>query len=425
MRQIQRQAQTQKLALTQTMRSSLALLEMSAEEAAQTIERERSRNAFLCAIPAGGPKGGNSTAALEGTSLETMLDNLAGQIGMIRLTAQEARLANGLLHSLDDRGFLGDELDEMAGYLGSSADEIARLIPTLQKHAEPAGLFATSLAECFRIQLVAKNRFDPLIEKLLGRLDLVAKQDILEICSLCGVDEEDALEMLDDIRSLDPAPLVEKHEVAQTHGAPEIIIREGSGGALHVELNEDALPSILTDDGLFSATLKTETDGYAQSYYRDCYRGAANMVRAMQKRANTLLAIGNAISGRQEKFIRSGRDRNKVPLTIEQLASEVGVNKSTISRALKSCSIMTDRGTFPAQKFLARGLNSDQKCDKTRDQALRRLSLLIKTEDEKQPSPDEQLMKQLEAAGFKLSRRTVAKYRKMLAIPGVHSRKKS
>ena len=425
MSQLQRQTQTQKLALTQTMRSSLAMLEMSPEEAAQAIENERSRNAFLSAIPAGERSGGGSVPALEGTAQETMLDDLGRQIGMIRLSAREALLANGLLHSLDSRGFLSDDFEEIANYLDSSVTEIALLVPTLQKHIEPAGLFATSLAHCFQLQLKAKNRFDPLIEILLGRLDLVAKQNIQEICAVCGVDEEDAIEMLEDIRSLDPAPLLEKQEILQRQGAPEIIFRVSADDTLHVELNEDALPAILTDDGLFSATLKTETDGHAQSYYRDCYRGAANMVRAMQKRANTLLATGNAIARRQEKFIKSGRERHKLPLTIEQLASEVGVNKSTISRALKSCSIMTDKGTFPAQQFLARGLAPDQQGGKTRDQALRRLSLLIKTEDQNQPNSDEQLKHQLETAGFKLSRRTVAKYRKMLAIPGAHARGRS
>ena len=86
---------------------------------------------------------------------------------------------------------------------------------------------------------------------------------------------------------------------------------------------------------------------------------------------------------------------------------------------------MTDKGTFPAQQFLARGLAPDQQGGKTRDQALRRLSLLIKTEDQNQPNSDEQLKHQLETAGFKLSRRTVAKYRKMLAIPGAHARGRS
>ncbi|CAD0186926.1 RNA polymerase sigma-54 factor 2 [Ruegeria sp. THAF57] len=205
---------------------------------------------------------------------------------------------------------------------------------------------------------------------------------------------------------------------------PELIIRENADGKLRAELNEAALPKVLTDDGLFSATLKAETDGHAQSYYRDCYRGAANMVRAMQKRANTLLETGNAIVRRQEKFVRTGRDRNKVPLTIEQLASEVGVNKSTVSRALKSCSIMTDLGTFPARQFLARGVSPDHDGERTREQALRRLSILVKSENAKKPNSDQQLMRQLETAGFTVSRRTVAKYRKLLGIPGVHHRRR-
>lgn len=423
MRQIQKQLQVQKLALTQVMRNSLTLLEMGPEEVTEAIQKESKRNAFLHYIPSSGSNGSDVTTLPETAALDTARDDIARQIGFVRLSSRQAELANGLLHSVDDRGFLVDSLEEIAEYLGSTVDEIAALVPILQKNVEPTGLFATSLADCFRLQLAAKNRFDPLIEILLGRLDLIAKQDVNEICNVCGVDREDALEMLDDIRSLNPAPFAAKHEVPQTQNAPELIICEDADGSLRAELNEAALPKILADDGLFSSTLKTETDGNALSYYRDCYRGAANMVRAMQKRANTLLATGNAIAKRQQKFIKSGRDRNKVPLTIENLASEVGVNKSTISRALKSCSIMTDLGTFPAQQFLARGISPDHDGAKTRDQAMRRLSVLIAAENQRKPNSDEQLMHQLETAGFRVSRRTVAKYRKLLGIKGAHQRR--
>lgn len=424
MRQIQKQSQILKLALTQTMRNSLELLEMGPEEVAQAVQRERNRNAFLCCFPPGCVDGGVVHNGTESVAQETVLDDLGRQIGLMRLSTRQRQLAYGLLHSLDGRGFLSDSLEDIADYLDSSTAEIAELLPLLQGQVEPPGLFATSLAECFQLQLQARNRFDPLIRKLLGRLDLVSRKDIVAICAECGVDEEDAADMLEDIRGLDPAPLVEKQVLPQAQAAPEIIIREAPSGVLRAELNEAALPRILTDDALFSATIVAETDVYSQSYYRDCYRGAANMVRAMQKRANTLLATGNAIAKRQEKFVRTGRDRNKVPLTIEQISSEIGVNKSTVSRALRSCSIMTDLGIFPAQQFLARGLTPDQNGDKTREQALRRLSVLIKTEDQKEPTPDEQLMQQLGTLGFRVSRRTVAKYRKILGIPGAYRRKR-
>lgn len=422
MRLIQKQSQTQKLALTQTMRSSLALLEMGPEELAETIRREQSRNAFLRSVPSSIPGGGDFDNS-DLRARDTELDALERQIGLIRLSRRQAELALGLLHSLDDHGLLQDTPREIARFLNCHEAELSELIPILQKNIEPAGLFARSLVECFRLQLEARNRFDPLIEALLGRLDLIAKQDVDAICAECGVDAEDAIDMLQDIRSLNPAPLRRRPEMSETPAAPELIIKEEPEGSLTVELNEAALPSVLTDDALFSTTLASETDGHAKSYYRDCYRGAGNMVRAMQKRANTLLATGKAIAERQQKFIRTGRERDKLPLTIEHLASQIGMNKSTVSRALKHCSIMTDRGTLPAHEFLARALTPDGQHDKTRDQALRRLSLLIKTEDPRNPSSDDQLARQLKNLNFDISRRTVAKYRKTLGIPGVHGRR--
>jgi RNA polymerase sigma-54 factor len=257
-----------------------------------------------------------------------------------------------------------------------------------------------------------------------GRLDLIAKQDVVAICAECDIDAVDATDMLEDIRGLNPAPMRQTPEIAEVQPAPELIIKQTPTGDLKAELNEAALPRVLTDDALFSSTMAAETDGHAQMYYRDCYRGAGNMVRAMQKRANTLLATGSNIAKQQKKFIRTGRDRDKLPLTIEQLASQVGVHKSTVSRALKSCSIMTDRGTYQAHEFLARALTSEGHHNKTRDQALRRLALLVKTENPRQPNSDEQLAQQLDNLNFAISRRTVAKYRKLLDIPGMHSRRK-
>lgn len=426
MEQIQYQKLSQKLALTQTMRTSLVVLEMGTEKLAEEIEREQSRNAFLLAIPTTGnvSRASSGYDTVDGVSVETELDGIARQISLIRLSSRQADLAHGLLHSLDERGFLSDSLQEINHYLGCTMAELTELLSILQQNVEPAGLFATSLVTCFRLQLEAQNRFDPLIEALLGRLDLIASQDVTQICAEFDIDAEDANDMLEDIRALNPAPLRHPPQIAEIQSAPELIIHQTPAGNLSVELNEAALPRILKDDALFSTTMATETDAHAQMYYRDCYRAAANMVHAMQKRANTLLATGNTIAKRQEKFIRTGRDRDKLPLTIQQLASEMGVHKSTVSRALKSCSIRTERGTFQAHEFLARALTFGEQHNRTRDQALRRLNLLIKTENPRQPSSDEQLAQQLSKLNFIICRRTVAKYRKLLNIPGMHSRRK-
>lgn len=423
MQQFQRQSQIQKLALTQTMRTSLALLSMDADEALETIRREQGRNCFLRAVPPSLPNGGVEVDRPESAQTESATDDLLRQVSLIRLTHRQARLAQDLVHSLDERGFLPDSPEETAGYLGCSQEELLALLPMLQEAVEPAGVFAWSLADSFRLQLLAKNRFDPLIEKLLGRLNLVAHQDIDAVCKLCEVDREDAIDMLDDIRSLNPAPLTRQSHNMLSSGEPDLIICVDPDGTCNAALNEAALPRLLTDDALFSTTMAAETEAHAQSYYRDCYRGAANMVRAMQKRANTLLAAGQAIADHQHKFIKTGRLRDKRPLTMTQIAQEAGVNKSTISRALSNCRVQTASGVFPAVHFLARPLN-DEAPDRTRNHVLQRLRLLIETEDPRTPLSDEALASQLTKVRLSISRRTVAKYRQLLEIPGAYDRKR-
>lgn len=422
MKQIQTQTQVQKLALTQVMRTSLSLLAMGQEEAAEVIRREQNRNAFLRSVPSFPAQGTPNNEDFEGPAEQSRTDALIHQVRLIKLSEHEVRIAEGLVHSLDHRGFLTDSPQEIAGYLECSVDDLVDLVSRLQDEVEPAGVFAWSLADCFRLQLVAKNRFDPLIERLLDRLDLIASQDIAGICANCNVDQDDAVEMLEDIRSLNPAPLGHQPALLSTDRAPDLLISEDDDGLFSAALNEAALPRILVDDALFSTTVAAETDNKAQTYYRDCYREAGNMVRAMQKRANTILAIGSAIARHQEKFIRTGRDRDRLPLTMAQLAAELGVNKSTVSRAMSGCNIKTDRGIFAAKSFLARPLN-DQETERTRDQALKRLRLLIETENTRSPYSDENLAGQLKKAGLPMSRRTVAKYRAILEIPGAYERR--
>jgi RNA polymerase sigma-54 factor len=423
MRQIQRQAQARQLAMTQSMRASLALLSMSPQEVMKAVRREQSRNGFLRSAPNASLDGGAGMVRAECAQRESATDDLLRQVALIRLSPRQALLAQDLVHSLDDRGFLPDGPRQTAGHLACSEAELDALLPILREGVDPPGLFAWSLADSFRLQLQARNRFDPLIERLLGRLDLIALQDIDAICEACQVDREDAVEMLDDIRALTPTPLGYQAEESPPSGEPELIILADPGGACTASLNEGALPRLLTDDALFSATMAVETDAHARSYYRDCYRGAANIVQALQKRANTLLAAGQVIAYRQHKFIQTGRTRDRLPLTMSQLAQAVGVNKSTISRALANCRVRTGLGVLPAARFLARPL-SDRAPDRTRDQVMQRLQLLIRSEDPRTPLSDEALALQLGKVRLSVSRRTVAKYRQTLEIPGAYDRRR-
>ncbi len=401
------------------MQTALALLQLDSAGVAARVAAERHRNPFL-RNAAAGPQTGDGAAALADT--ETARQNLLRQVGLIRFDAAAATLARDLVHCLDDRGFLTDSAQELCGYLGCRPATLDHVLARLQSEVEPAGLFARSLGECFGLQLRAANRLDPVIARLLTRLDLVARQDVPAICALCDADPEDALDMLADIRSLTPAPLSRLMPPPAPATGPDLFFDACDRGEIRVSLNPDVLPAVLTDDPLFSRITTAETDAGARAYYRDCHRSAGAFVLALQKRANTLLRIGRHIAGMQHRFLRTGRLLDRVPLTMETTAAALKLHKSTVSRAMAGCTIRTAHGTLPAAHFLVRPLNTTT-AGKTRDQALRRLDLMIRTEDKARPLTDEALAALMRRANFAVSRRTVVKYRALLGQPGSSARR--
>ncbi len=428
MRQIQNQSAVQRLALSQQMRSSLSMLEMGPEELIEATEQEAKRNPFLRPItPA--PTAGNTASTAAGSMTADLADesshnaDILSQVSLIRLNPKESFIAKELVYCLDERGYLADTAEEMSGYLDTPIPDLLKLVTTLQNSVEPAGIFAWSLKDSFRIQLVAKNRYDPLIARLLDRLDLVAHQNLEEICALCEVDMEDAADMLSDLRSLNPAPLHPVIPPDELSRAPELIFSVDEKQGVLVSLNECALPKMLADDALFSAVKAVEDDKYATAYYQDCYRGAAGIVIAMQKRANTLLKIGKILAREQQKFIQTGRILDRKPLTMGAVATELSLNKSTVSRALRNSLIETPRGVVSSIDLFARPLSENNE-KRTRDQVLQRLSVLIRTEDKKAPFSDEELAQKLARANLEISRRTVAKYRGLIDIKGAYARRK-
>lgn len=414
------QTQNQQLALSQHMRHSLRLLRMNAADASSAIDAERQRNPFLTRLDQVCP----ARHAVEemAASQTSPIDQVLQQIGLLRLSNQDRRRAEDLARCLDWRGFLAEPADQLCRLTGLQPSGLIKLVDTLQQELEPAGLFAWSLKDCFRLQLQARNRWDPMIAELVERLDLVAKQDFAAIGAVLNVDAEDAQSMLDDIRALTPCPLAPAEPVDMRIDTPDMIIRAQADGAPRAELNPAAFPKVLTNDALFSKVAVTETDRSAHAYYRDCYRMAGAYVLALQKRANTLLRIGRILSEAQAKFLSTGRPDDMRPLTRAQIAGELGLHKSTVGRALGECLIETDHGVTPADAFLVRAIGRDTP-SRTRNQALKRLSLLIRTEQRHAPLSDLALSRHMARAGFPISRRTVAKYRDLLGAPNAHVRR--
>jgi len=422
--QVTRLEQRQKLALTLSMQISIQILQMDRLALAQHVAKELQGNPFLkqneptpyqTLTSARAPAETNFDIIDAYAAPQSMTDFLLHQIGVMTLSVEERRLCETLVHCIDEWGFLRDSLPELSRLTGADIRTIQSVVGRLQQ-LEPTGVFSCDLVECLQLQLIAKNRFDILIAPLLERLDLVAEGDLEGICQLCGVDTEDAEEMIADIRGLNPRPCSRFAIFSPGENPPDLIMTQNGDQEIHVELNSAMLPRVLVDDGLFSTVQMTNPDKFDSRYYHDCYKRAGWLVAALQKRANTMLAIGGELTIHQKNFILSGRKRDLVPLQMEKIASHLGLNKSTISRALSGRTIMTDHGVFDAIVFFARKANPILETA-TVDTVLRQLNRIIKSEHIHRIYSDEEICQQLASASLPVARRTISKYRKMLNIP--------
>lgn len=369
MRQEQRQAGT--LALSQQMRQSLDILRMDGGRLRRRLRLEAARNPCL--------------QLTEAPEEITARQRLLHQIGLMRLSAADAELARALVHCLDDHGWLVDPVAEIARWLGSVPARIEALLPRLQT-LDPPGVFARDLSESLRLQLTTKGRYDPIIARLLQRLDLAAAGDLDAIAAHCGCDREDAAEMLADLRALSPYPLSDAAPLPM----PELELT--SDGRLHLL----AGPGIALHEGAEMAR-------------------AQALIAAVRGRAQTLMRIGLALVQVQGPWLRAGGTLRV--LTMTALAAELGLDKSTVSRAIAGIAMRTPRGTIFLRDLLLAPV-SPCNPDLDRLAVLETLRCKILNWPGGQRISDAGLVRALAQDGITLSRRTVAKYRVELGLPG-------
>ncbi|QRZ15785.1 RNA polymerase subunit sigma-54 [Paracoccus methylovorus] len=377
--QRQEQRQIRSLSLSLQMRLALDVLHMDTGRLRRRIRLELARNpALACKDPDILPQPEDPRAAL------------IAQIGMLRLSADQIRIAKDLVHCLDDRGLLADPLAEIAAWLDTTPAMLQDLLPHLHQ-LEPPGVFARDIAECFRLQLRARNRLDPWMDRLLDRLDLVAANDLSTIAAFLGADREDAREMIADIRALSLAPFLGS---AEPDGPPP-----------ELELTAEGVLRLGT-------TLRLVLrDGEGDA---DARISARNLVAAVEGRTATLLRIGAALVEFQLPWLLgNGACR---PLTMTALSAQLGLNKSTISRAVAGVTMRTPDGIVHLRNLLKTPV-SPHNPDLDRETVAMTLCNIMDNWSIARRMTDALLVKELAVRGIHLSRRTVAKYRLELGIP--------
>ena len=185
----------------------------------------------------------------------TLRDHLEAQVPFSLSAPVDRLIARHLIDQLDEAGYLSSNLAETALKLGKPLQEVERVLDTLQQF-DPPGVFARTLAECLAIQLRARDRFDPAMAALIGNLELLARRDFAALKRLCGVDEEDLIDMLAEIRKLDPKPGTRFQAGVSESVVPDIVVRTAPDGSWIVELNPETLPRVLVNQRYYTTVVR-------------------------------------------------------------------------------------------------------------------------------------------------------------------------
>lgn len=369
---------------------------------------------------------------------QSLQDHLRDQLRGMRLQASDAAAVEMLIESLNEDGYLADSLEEIAeSLLGSEADEddldelMSRLRCALHwlQHLDPLGVGARNLTECLTLQLHALP--DGEARNLAVRicqehLELLARKDIRKLVAATGADEALIKQAQALIVKLEPKPGRAYTQAESNIIVPDVIVRK-SGRTFKVMLNPDVMPRLRINDVYAQALKRSRSDrsaagqeGYSNMSAR--LQEARWFVKNIQQRFDTILRVSQAIVDRQKNFFTHGEIAMK-PLVLREIADELGLHESTISRVTTAKYMATPLGTFELKYFFGSSLNTDAGGNASSTAVRALIKQFIAAENPGKPLSDSKLSDMLEEQGIQVARRTVAKYREALKIAPANLRK--
>ncbi len=354
-------------------------------------------------------------------SLYTFLDE---QITQKFDTPKERLIASRMMEFLDAAGYFRGNLAEISAKLNIQQDYLQNILSRLQT-CEPSGIFATSVAECLRIQLQDKDRYDPYMAFLLDNLELVAEHKYKELKKTGSFSDEDLNDMLSEIKALNPKPAADYDFDLTTYIIPDVFVRTNKYGEYIIELNSKSLPKVLINQDYYSEikTLSSHNKE-AKRYLKDKLSSANFLIKALHQRATTILRVSEEIVKFQRDFFEKGIDYLK-PMLLRDVAEKLEMHESTISRVTTRKYMHTPRGIFELKYFFSTAAGSYTGDENTSVTAIKhKIKQLIEEEAPDKILSDDMIVELLARLGIKIARRTVAKYREGMNIPSSAQRKR-
>ena len=353
---------------------------------------------------------------------ETLQQHLQHQVDLSLIDPEAREAAHLILGNLDDRGFLESSLTDIAT---NGSTPISRLRKALDmiKSFDPAGVGASGIPEALLIQLERSSGKETLEYRIVrDHLEDLARRRHPQIARSLGTTVECIAEAAEKIGRLSPNPGGEFDPTGNPYILPDVIIERNDDGKWGARLTGEHLPSLRINDFYKDMIGKSGVDQKARTFLRDQIRDGRSLIRSISLRQETILAIAHKLIEQQPAFLEKG-PRHLRPLTMNDIADELSLHATTVSRAVAGKYILTPQGLMEMRAFFATGYQTEGGAEVSNAGVREAIQQLIDEENQAKPMSDDAISKALQAQGIKVARRTVAKYREQLNILPSHLRK--
>lgn len=446
--------QEQKLIMTQQMQLSIKLLQMSSNELLEYINKEFAENPVIetnyekdleevkiqdrydykemIKYFESDNYGSQSYGSYDEDEVspftfiseqKSLKDFLVEQIIDLNIDDFDKSLCIYIVESLDNKGYLDISTQDMSKELKVPLDTVEKALKTFQS-LEPDGIGARDLKECLTIQL-EKQYFDDenLFEIIENHLEDIAENRYNQIAKSLNISPKEAQEYGDIIKELEPKP----SRGFYTGDDVKFIIPDATirkiDGEYFILMNDDVLPK-LSINSMYKEILSNSKDAFATDYVKQKINGAMFLIKSIEQRKSTLYRVLEKILEKQMDYFEKGESYLK-PMTLKEIAEELNIHESTVSRAIKEKFILTNRGTVKIKTLFTTGLTLTDSGEDTNILNIKNeIKSLVDKENKEKPISDQVICNELNNKGYNISRRTVAKYREEMGIKSSSKRKR-
>ncbi len=356
------------------------------------------------------------------TSLE---EHLLWQLSMVELRPEERRLGELIIGNLTDDGYLNADLADIAKETGMEMEDAEEFLKIVQNF-DPLGVASRDLRECLLIQARLMNPRQPMVEKIIDtHLPELERKNYQAICRAMQIPIEKVIEATKLIMEFEPKPGRSFASSDTQYISPDIYVYK-VGDEFMIVLNEDGMPKLRISPYYKNILSSAQKDGnkVTKEYVQDKLRSAVWLIRSIHNRQKTIYKVTDAIVKRQRDFFERGVQQLK-PMILKDIANDIGMHESTISRVTTNKYVHTPVGIFELKYFFNSSINASDGGDSLASEAVKeKIRQLIQKEDQKNPISDQKIVEILKADNIDIARRTVAKYRDVLGILSSGKRKK-